>query len=102
METTQNTNYITSSYQRRAYKSYLDRKKNDTVFKSKMVLHQKIFYQRKKQRNLNEELKNTDDDAIIKKLHKKLEKSINILKSLEQEKIEKFQSMSSSDSESNE
>lgn len=47
-----NTEFKTSSYQRKAYKDYIARKKDDPVFKEKMRDHQKKYYQKNKEKIL--------------------------------------------------
>lgn len=50
METTRK--YETKDYQRRAYKNYYDRKKNEEDFKEKRRLAQKKYYEANKQKVL--------------------------------------------------
>ena len=98
----QTPTYITSSYQRRAYKSYLSRKKDinhenyDPYFKDKIVIHQKIYYQRKKQRKLLDKINSTEDEEIKSKLNEKLKSTYQRLEELDIEKKQFFQSISSS------
>tara|TARA_Y100000114_G_scaffold138331_1_gene141226 strand:+ start:3183 stop:3389 length:207 start_codon:yes stop_codon:yes gene_type:complete len=44
--------FKTSSYQRKAYKDYIARKKDDPIFKEKLRENQKKYYQKNKEKIL--------------------------------------------------
>ena len=77
--------FITSSYQRRAYSSYVKRKNNknhekyDPSFRDKVSIHQKIYYQRKKKKSLTARLEGMTDQVEINKIKLNLESTTIVL-----------------------
>ncbi len=102
--------FITSSYQRRAYRSYVKRKNDkqhegyDPSFREKVRIHQKIYYQRKKKKSLTARLEHETNQEEINNINAQIEKCSELENNLIQEKSNKYysSSASASDSESNE
>ena len=98
--------FITSSYQRKAYRSYVKRKNDkehegyDPSFREKVKIHQKIYYQRKKKKSLTARLEHETNQEEINNINTQIEKCSQLEKNLIEEKNKKY--YSSSESESNE
>jgi hypothetical protein len=87
---------ITSSYQRKAYSSYVKRKndksheKYDPSFRAKVSIHQKIYYQRKKKKSLTSRLEGMDDQEEINKIKNQIQKCSQIEQELIKNKAIKY------------